>query len=59
MNTADWNAFWAMGGYALYVWPSVGVFVGGLVVEWVATGRRRQRAIAAIRRRLAASGAPR
>lgn len=33
MNWASWNEFFAMGGYALYVWGSYGVTLGLLVTE--------------------------
>lgn len=33
MNWASWSDFFAMGGYALYVWGSYGVTFGLLVTE--------------------------
>ena len=33
MNWASWGDFFAMGGYALYVWGSYGVTLGLLVTE--------------------------
>jgi len=33
MNWANSEAFWAMGGYGLYVWGSFGVVAIGLVAE--------------------------
>ena len=33
MNWASWSDFFAMGGYALYVWGSYGVTIGLLVTE--------------------------
>jgi len=36
------NDFLAMGGYALYVWGSVGVFLACLAGEWIALGWRRK-----------------
>jgi len=35
MNWASWSDFFAMGGYALYVWGSYGVVFGLLVMEIV------------------------
>jgi heme exporter protein D len=35
MNSASWSDFFAMGGYALYVWGSYGVVFGLLVMEIV------------------------
>lgn len=35
MNWASWNDFFAMGGYALYVWGSYGVTLGLMVTEIV------------------------
>ena len=43
----------AMGGYARFVWPAYGVallVLGGLVVESVASYRRRQRELARLER---------
>jgi heme exporter protein D len=33
MNWASWSDFFAMGGYALYVWGSYGVTLGLLATE--------------------------
>ncbi|CAM3746901.1 heme exporter protein CcmD [Polaromonas hydrogenivorans] len=38
-NVSD---FVAMGGYALYVWGSVGMFLACLAGEWLALGWRRK-----------------
>ncbi|HXZ97505.1 MAG TPA: heme exporter protein CcmD [Burkholderiales bacterium] len=35
MNWASWRDFFAMGGYALYVWGSYGVVIGLLAMEIV------------------------
>ena len=35
MNWASWSEFFAMGGYALYVWGSYGVVFGLLAMEIV------------------------
>jgi heme exporter protein D len=44
MNWANSEAFWAMGGYGLYVWGSFGVVAIGLVAE-VLMARRASRQI--------------
>ena len=42
MNWASWSDFFAMGGYALYVWGSYAVTAGLIVVEIILLrGRRR------------------
>lgn len=33
MNWASWDAFWAMGGYGLYVWGSYAAVVIGVGLE--------------------------
>lgn len=39
----SWNAFWAMGGYALYVWGSFGVTLACIAGEvWLVRRQRRQ-----------------
>ena len=42
MNWASWSDFFAMGGYALYVWGSYGVVFGLLAVEVVLLILRRR-----------------
>jgi len=42
MNWASWGDFFAMGGYALYVWGSYAVTAGLIVVEIVLLVRRRR-----------------
>jgi heme exporter protein D len=39
----NWNDFWAMGGYALYVWGSFGVTAGLMTFEmhWVKQARNQ------------------
>ncbi|MFO1194129.1 MAG: heme exporter protein CcmD [Rhodoferax sp.] len=58
----QWNSaadFFAMGGYALYVWGSFGVTVLALGVEVWLIRRRRAAALQAIRdERLQGSGGP-
>ncbi|WP_374319419.1 heme exporter protein CcmD [Aquabacterium sp.] len=49
MNWSNWQAFWAMGGYGLYVWGSLGVSLLALVVEWGLTWQGRAHARRALR----------
>jgi heme exporter protein D len=52
----QWTSFgqWlAMGGYAAYVWPSIGLALGALVLNMVAARRRHAEAIRRALRRLA------
>ena len=44
MRWESWAEFWAMGGYALYVWGSMGVTVLLLVIE-VLQARWARRAV--------------
>ena len=47
----DWSTFFAMGGYAEYVWPAyvmAVVVLGGLVVSSLRFRRERQRLLAAL-----------
>jgi heme exporter protein D len=38
-----WETFWAMGGYAPFVWGSYGVTIAALAVEiWLVKARRRR-----------------
>ena len=41
MNWESWQAFWAMGGYGLYVWGSFGMTALCIVAEVWAVRRRR------------------
>lgn len=49
----DLNAFLSMGGYAIYVWPSVGLFVAVIVAETLVTARAGRRVVERARVRLA------
>ncbi len=43
MNWESWEAFWAMGGYGLYVWGSFGVTLLCIVGEvWLLRRHRLQ-----------------
>ena len=35
MNWSGWSAFWQMGGYGLYVWGSLSVTLGLMLLELV------------------------
>lgn len=43
MSSADWSDFWHMGGYALYVWGSLGMCAATLLIEvlWLAHSQRK------------------
>lgn len=47
------QAFFAMGGYAAYVWPAYGVFFLVLLIDWLAPQFRRRRLLRELRGRLA------
>ena len=54
-----WNSpaeFFAMGGYALYVWGSFGVTALCLAIEPLLVRRRRAAALASLRSEIAANG---
>jgi heme exporter protein D len=43
MVWGGWDNFWAMGGYAPFVWGSYGVTVAALALEiWLVRARRRR-----------------
>ncbi len=48
MIWASWSDFWAMGGYALYVWGSYAVVALGMLLEVYSAAQRQRRAIAQI-----------
>jgi len=54
MNWSSWQEFWAMGGYATFVWGSYAVTAVALAAEvaWVAGRRRAALARAAIARQM-------
>ena len=45
----SWDAFWAMGGYGLYVWGSYGMTLLVLFAEAWAVRQRRRQALASAR----------
>jgi heme exporter protein D len=52
----SWNDFFAMGGYARYVWGSTGVVFAALGAEMLLAGQRRHAALAAVRAMARRSG---
>jgi len=50
----NWNDFWAMGGYGLYVWGSFGVTALCMLVEIFWVQRAREQALNQIANELAA-----
>jgi len=54
MNWSSWQDFWAMGGYAAFVWGSYAVTAAALMAEvtWVSGRRRAALERAAIARQL-------
>jgi len=54
----NWNSpsdFFAMGGYALYVWGSFGVCALALVLEPLLVGKRYRNIVASLRQRARAN----
>jgi heme exporter protein D len=47
------QSFFAMGGYAAYVWPAYGVFFLVLLIDWLAPRFRRRRLLRELRGRIA------
>ena len=47
------QTFFAMGGYAVYVWPAYAVFFVVLIVDTIAPRLRRRRVLRELRARLA------
>jgi len=50
MVWGGWDNFWAMGGYAAFVWGSYGVTAAALAVEVWLVRMRRRRALAEVER---------
>jgi heme exporter protein D len=50
MNWGSPAEFFAMGGYALYVWGSFGVVAVALIVEPILVGQRRRAIVDSLRR---------
>lgn len=51
------NSFFAMGGYAMYVWPAYAVFLIVLLADYVNPWLRRRRQLRELRGRLARQAA--
>ena len=49
MSWGSWSEFFAMGGYALYVWGSYAVTAGLIAVEVILLVLRRRNALASAR----------
>lgn len=47
------QAFFHMGGYAIYVWPAYAVFFAVLLVDYLAPAFRRRRILRELRGRMA------
>jgi heme exporter protein D len=48
MYWSSWDAFWAMGGHAFFVWMSFGALFLAVAVELVLLRLRRNRALGSI-----------
>jgi len=46
MNWSSWSDFFAMGGYAFFVWIAYGVTALGLAIEVIWVVRQRRKALA-------------
>ncbi|WP_266171597.1 heme exporter protein CcmD [Dyella subtropica] len=51
------SSFFAMGGYAAYVWPAYAVFFTVLIADYLSPGLRRRRNLRELRARLARQSA--
>ena len=49
MIWSSWSDFWAMGGYGVYVWGSMAVTFGLLLVEVVQAVRAQRQVLAQLR----------
>jgi heme exporter protein D len=52
MTAASLSSFFAMGGYAAYVWPAYGIFFVVLFIDWLAPSLRRRRLLRDVRSRI-------
>ena len=50
MHWGSWSAFWAMGGYAPYVWGSYGALFLFVVVEIISLLRGRKKLLQRLKR---------
>ncbi|PMQ03708.1 hypothetical protein DyAD56_18555 [Dyella sp. AD56] len=51
------SAFFAMGGYAIYVWPAYAVFFIVLIADYINPSLRRRRNLRELRSRMARQAA--
>ena len=51
----SWSDFWAMGGYAVYVWGSFGVTAVLMLIEMVWVKQARAKALARVAQELVAA----
>jgi heme exporter protein D len=58
MIWSSWSDFWAMGGYGVYVWGSIGVTFGLLLVEVVQAVRAQRQVLAQLRAERALMDSP-
>jgi len=54
MTGSSWADFWAMGGYGLYVWGSLGVCLLALALEVLVLDHKRRALIRTIRNQASA-----
>lgn len=50
MQWASWDAFWAMGGYGLYVWGSFAVTALAIVMEVILLRQSGRQTLARLKR---------
>ena len=50
MQWASWDAFWAMGGYGLYVWGSFAVTALAIVLEVILLRQSGRQTLARLKR---------
>ncbi|MBI5938338.1 MAG: heme exporter protein CcmD [Betaproteobacteria bacterium] len=50
MQWASWDAFWAMGGYGLYVWGSFAVTALAIVIEVILLRQSGRQTLARLKR---------
>ncbi|MFC5743498.1 heme exporter protein CcmD [Dyella tabacisoli] len=57
MSGLSLSGFFAMGGYAAYIWPAYAVFFIVLIADFIAPSLRRRRNLCELRTRLARQAA--
>ncbi|ADT86450.1 heme exporter protein CcmD [Vibrio sp. Vb2880] len=53
MHFESMSDFWAMGGYAAYVWSSFGITFLSMLILWVASVRRGQTLLTEVQAKVA------